>query len=66
VHCPNKNNPFGFDPDKFNLTLRVIRCLNDNESIEILKSMQEKVVSLMQHPNLVRFYMMAIIAEDHN
>ena len=31
----------GFDPDKFNLTLRVIRCLNDNESIEILKTMQE-------------------------
>ena len=27
-------------------TLRVIRCLNDNESIQILKEMQEVVMKL--------------------
>lgn len=66
VHCPHEDNPFGFVPNKFNLTLRVIRCLNDPESIDILKAMQEKVVALPPHPNLIRFFIMAIIAENHN
>lgn len=29
-----------------NLTLRVIRCLNDDESVEILKEMQNNVMRL--------------------
>ena len=39
VHCPDPNNPFGFEPFNFYLTLRVIRCLNDPQSIAILKHM---------------------------
>ena len=49
-----------------NLTLRVIRCLNDDESVEILKEMQNNVMRLRQHPNLVKFYVMALVPEDHN
>ena len=58
-------NPLGF-PSTQNLTLRVIRCLNDAQSIEILKKMQANVVGLKQHPNLVRFYIMALVPEDFN
>ena len=46
--------------------MRVIRCLNDPESIQILKDMQERVVNLNQHKNLVRSYVMALVAEDYN
>ena len=31
-----------------------------------MKKMQETVVELPQHPNLIRFYIMAIVNEDHN
>ena len=45
VFCPDENNLLGVSMAT-NLTLRVIRCLNDDESVEILKEMQNNVMRL--------------------
>lgn len=65
MHCPDPNNPFGFDPDNFNMTLRVIRCLNDEQSVTILKDMQTKVMQMQSHPNILRNYIMAMVPQDN-
>jgi hypothetical protein len=44
----------------------VIRSLNDDQSVEILKEMQNNVMKLKPHPYLVRFYIMALVPEDFN
>jgi hypothetical protein len=48
VHCPEDSNPLGISAQT-NLTLRVIRCLNDQESVSILKQMQDQVINLQGH-----------------
>jgi hypothetical protein len=60
VFCPHFNNPLGVDPS-INLTLRVIRCLNDEESIQILRDMQNKVINHTPSIYLTKFYVMAMI-----
>lgn len=48
------------------ISLRVIRSLNDDASYEILAAMQDTVATLPQHINLIRYYIMAIIPENHD
>ena len=53
----------GFDINS-RQTLRVIRCLNDKESIQVLKEMQQRVMVMKSHPNVTRVYVMAIVDEN--
>ena len=55
----------GFGPNQ-KFTLRVIRCLNDRESINLLKEMQEIVMNMQSHPLLTRVFVMAVVNENHN
>lgn len=47
-------------------TMRVIRCLNDEESVKILKEMQQRVMSIKPHSNIARTFVMAIVPENHS
>lgn len=55
----------GFDINQHQI-LRVIRCLNDAESIKILKEMQDCVMKLSPHPNITRVFIMAIVNENYS